>query len=86
MIMDGQRYLPCLEDCIWQKSLYEVKSVLIKNEFDDGRPILFQRSPGNSHVLSIMGAKIDNIYDLFDLVRQTEPEWADADARYVHAS
>ncbi len=86
MVMDGRRYLPCLEECIWRKSFYEVKSVLIKNEFDDGRPILFQRSPVNSHVLSIMGAKIDNIYDLFDLVRQTEPEWADADARYVHAS
>ncbi len=31
-----------------------------------------------------MGGKIDNIYDLFDILRQSEPEWAEADDRFVH--
>lgn len=76
MILDGQRYVPCLAQAEWIRSLYEVKTVLVKNEKDDGRPILYQRAPAGSRVISILGGKIDNIYDLFDLVRQSEPEWA----------
>jgi hypothetical protein len=64
-------------------SLFEVKTVLVKNEHDDGRPILFQRQPRGSRIISVMGGKIDNIYDLFELVRGTAPEWAAADARHV---
>jgi len=71
MIRDGQRYLPCLAGALPRRSLYDVKTVLIKNERDDGRPILYQQKPPGSRVISILGGKIDNIYDLFDLVRQT---------------
>ena len=86
MILDGQRYLPCLGAADWQRSLYDVKTVLLKNEIDDGRPILYQRRPEASRVISIMGGKIDNIYDLFDLVKQTDPVWAGADERFVHGA
>ena len=81
MIRDGQRYLPCLSGAVPRHSLYDVKTVLIKNERDDGRPILYQQKPAGSHVISILGGKIDNIYDLFDLVRQIGPEFAGADTR-----
>lgn len=77
MIHDARRYLPSLDGVSVRKSLFEVKTVLIKNERDDGRPILYQRKPHDSHVISILGAKIDNIYDLFDLVRVTSTEFAD---------
>lgn len=83
MILDGKRYVPSLGGATYQQSLYEVKALLLKNERDDGRPILYQRSPKSSRVVSILGAKIDNIYDLFDLVRQTEPEFAGASDAYV---
>lgn len=83
MIRDGQRYLPCLAGAEPRHSLYEVKTVLIKNERDDGRPILYQQKPSWSRVISILGGKIDNIYDLFDLVRQTSPEFAEADTRAI---
>lgn len=76
MILDSQRYMPCLAKAEWRRSLFEIKTVLLKNERDDGRPILFQRQPENSRTISIMGGKIDNIYDLFDLIKGTEPEWA----------
>ncbi len=83
MVLDGKRYVPSLSGAVYQRSLYEVKAVLLKNERDDGRPILYQRSPKTSRVISILGAKIDNIYDLFDLVRQTEPEFAGARDDFV---
>lgn len=86
MILDARRYVPCLVEARWRRSLYEVKTVLVKNEKDDGRPILYQRQPQDSRIISIMGGKVDNIYDLFDLVRTTEPEWADADLRHLRRS
>lgn len=70
MLLDSQRYLPCLADMRYVRSLYDVKAVLLKNERDDGRPILFQRNPSSSHITSVMGGKIDNIYDLFVLLKR----------------
>lgn len=86
MILDARRYVPCLAEARWRRSLFEVKTVLVKNEKDDGRPILYQRRPEDSRIISIMGGKIDNIYDLFDLVRATGAEWAGADARHLAGS
>ena len=70
--------MPSLSEVNYERSIYDVKTVLIKNEQDDGRPILYQRKPMNSRVVSILGGKIDNIYDLFALVQQSGPEFADA--------
>lgn len=78
MIYDGRRFLPSLTAAKHVKSIFEVKTVLQKNEHDDGRPILFQRRPPESRLVSILGAKIDNVYDLFDLVQRTGPEFAAA--------
>lgn len=83
MILDSRRYMPCLGEAEHRKSLFDVKTVLLKNEDDDGRPILFQRRPNTSRILSVMGGKIDNVYDLFDLIRRTEPEWAGASDIHV---
>lgn len=70
MILDGSRYVPCLARAEWRHSLFDIKTVLLKNEFDDGRPILYRRDPG-SRITSVLGGKIDNVYDLFDVMRQT---------------
>lgn len=83
MIQDAKRFLPCLAGAEVKKSLFDVKAVLIKNEDDDGRPILFQRRPDKSRVISILGGKIDNIYDLFELVRTIDPAMSQADDRHV---
>jgi glycine/D-amino acid oxidase-like deaminating enzyme len=83
MICDGRRYLPCLDQALPSRSLYEIKTLLTKNEGDDGRPILYQQKPVDSRVISILGGKIDNIYDLFDLVRNTGSEFKDASARLM---
>lgn len=65
MIRDSKRYLPFIENCTYKKSIFELKTVLIKNEKDDGRPILFEQNQGLPNVYSILGSKIDNVYDVF---------------------
>ena len=48
-------------------SIFEIKTVLPRNEDDDGRPILFKKDVGNvKNLVCVMGGKLDNIYDLED--------------------
>jgi glycine/D-amino acid oxidase-like deaminating enzyme len=70
MLKDAQRYLPCISGARYVRSLFEVKTVLIENEVDDGRPILFRRHPELGNVVTIMGGKIDNIYDVLAMLNK----------------
>ena len=70
MIRDAQRYLPALRETHYVRSLYEVKTVLLKNETDDGRPILCRENYGLNNLYLVMGSKIDNIYDVLKYLRQ----------------
>ncbi len=63
MIRDAQRFMPSLAGMEYRDSLFEVKTVLVKNEGDDGRPILFEVDPRQPRIVSMLGSKIDNIYD-----------------------
>lgn len=69
MLRDAQRYLPCLGRARVVRSLFEIKAVLLRNEDDDGRPILIERSPMSPRIHSVLGAKIDNIYDVRSYLR-----------------
>jgi glycine/D-amino acid oxidase-like deaminating enzyme len=64
MLRDAQRYVPALQAATCAGSLFETKTVLVRNEVDDGRPILCRRDYGLKNFSVIMGAKIDNIYDI----------------------
>lgn len=64
MIRDAVRFLPALRESVHRDSLWEVKTVLPQSELDDGRPILFARSAAMPGLVSVMGGKIDNVYDL----------------------
>lgn len=66
MVRDVARYLPLVEQARHVDSLFEVKTVLQKNEGDDGRPILFERHAELPGCYSILGGKIDNIYDVLE--------------------
>ena len=66
MVRDVTRYVPSIENSVYEDSLFEVKTILVKNEKDDGRPILFERHPRLRGLYSILGGKIDNIYDVFE--------------------
>lgn len=73
MVLDAARYLPCIGKIRGGRSLFEVKTVLVKNEVDDGRPILVHEEPKGGRVTSVLGGKIDNIYDLFSHLRHAHP-------------
>lgn len=66
MVRDALRYMPAIADAKYVESLFEVKTVLVKNEGDDGRPILFERHSALPNCYSILGGKIDNIYDALE--------------------
>jgi glycine/D-amino acid oxidase-like deaminating enzyme len=66
MKADVQRYVPALKDIKHAKSIWEVKTVLVKSEDDDSRPILFRSDFGLDGYTCIMGGKLDNIYDVFE--------------------
>lgn len=66
MIRDTTRYLPSINTAKYIESLYEIKTVLIKNESDDGRPILLEKHDSLPGFYSILGGKIDNIYDVLE--------------------
>jgi glycine/D-amino acid oxidase-like deaminating enzyme len=66
MIRDVSRFVPEVRKASYVDSLYEVKTVLVKNESDDGRPILFEKHPELPGCYSILGGKIDNIYDVLE--------------------
>ncbi|MCM2505987.1 FAD-binding oxidoreductase [Aureimonas altamirensis] len=68
MINDSSRYMPTLKDATWRRSLFEIKTVPVRNEHDDGRPILLQNHKEVPGLWSVLGSKIDNIYDLFEAV------------------
>lgn len=66
MLRDVNRYLPVINQAQYVESLFEIKTVLMKNETDDGRPILFEKHKNLPGCYSILGSKIDNIYDVFN--------------------
>lgn len=66
MMRDAARYLPIIREAEHVESLFEVKTVLAKNESDDGRPILFETHGALGSCHSILGGKIDNIYDVLE--------------------
>lgn len=66
MLRDVARYMPAILDSKYVESLFEIKTVLVKNEGDDGRPILFEKHEAMPNCYSILGGKIDNIYDVLE--------------------
>ena len=66
MQRDAQRYMPALAECVHQDSLFEVKTILEKNEGDDGRPILFETDTNLPGFYAVLGGKIDNIFDVLE--------------------
>lgn len=66
MIRDAARYIPSIVNVRHKDSLYEVKTVLAKNEGNDGRPILFEKYPELPGCYTVLGGKIDNIYDVLE--------------------
>lgn len=69
MLRDAARFLPVLAKVEPVRSIFEIKTVLLRNEGDDGRPILVETCAATPRILSVMGSKIDNIYDVLETLR-----------------
>ncbi|MDF2946604.1 MAG: FAD-binding oxidoreductase [Bacillales bacterium] len=72
MLKDAQRYLPSIAESKYIESIFEIKTVLIQNEDDDGRPILYREDYGHENIFNVMGGKIDNIYDILDKIQSNK--------------
>ena len=68
MLRDVGRYIPSVLAAQHVDSLYEIKTVLAKNETDDGRPILFEKHAALPGCYTVLGGKIDNIYDVLEKI------------------
>lgn len=68
MIRDAARYLPLMKHSRYIDSLWEIKTTLPQSEIDDGRPILVYKDPAMPGFVSILGGKIDNVYDLESVI------------------
>jgi hypothetical protein len=66
MVRDVGRYMPEVLKAKHIDSLFEIKTVLVKSEGNDGRPILFEKHAELPGCYSVLGGKIDNIYDVLE--------------------
>jgi glycine/D-amino acid oxidase-like deaminating enzyme len=71
MVRDAARFLPMAAGCVYRDSLWEVKTLLPRSETDDSRPIFFRPHFGVPGYHLVMGGKIDNIYDIAEVIDQT---------------
>jgi glycine/D-amino acid oxidase-like deaminating enzyme len=76
MRRDAARYVPALRECSYVRSLWETKTILPQSGVNDSRPILFKRDPSAPNVISILGSKIDNIFDLDEALPAPHDELA----------
>lgn len=78
MRLDTARYMPLASGFVQRDSLWELKALLPASESDDSRPILFRRDATLPGLISVLGGKIDNVYDVErELERTLRPSDAD---------
>ena len=64
MVRDAARFLPAIAGARYVESLFEIKGIMPRSEQDDSRPILFRESAELPGLFSVLGAKIDSVYDV----------------------
>lgn len=70
MQADAARYIPSLSKAQYHDSIWEIKTLLPRSEIDDSRPILFAPNKLYPSVISVLGGKVDNLYDARDKLRE----------------
>lgn len=68
MLRDATRYLPKLREARLRGTVRSVKTILEASERNDGRPMLVEQMEGAPEVVSILGSKLDTVYDVLDEV------------------
>ena len=73
---DAARYVPTLRQATYIDTLFEVKAIPLKNELDDGRPILMREHVGKlggdePFIVSLLGSKLDTVYEWEAILKET---------------
>ena len=68
MQLDAVRYVPSIAEVEHQKSIFTDKAILLSSELDDARPVLIHESGAEGKYISILGSKIDTVYDAVDSI------------------
>jgi glycine/D-amino acid oxidase-like deaminating enzyme len=71
MRRDASRYLRAISGAEYQDHLFEIKTTLVDTAIDDARPIAFHRDVANPSLFSVLGGKIDNIFDVLKVLERT---------------
>jgi hypothetical protein len=71
MLRDAARYMPIMQKLKATQSFFEVKSILQQNEHNDSRPILFENPKNYPNITSVLGGKIDNVYDVLEKINHS---------------
>jgi glycine/D-amino acid oxidase-like deaminating enzyme len=71
MVRDAARYLGAMRTTRYVESLWETKTLMPRSEQDDSRPILLSRSVECPSCVTVVGAKIDSVYDGEDALAST---------------
>lgn len=73
MQRDAARMLPLMRDAQYITSLWETKAILPRSAGDDSRPILVRQHHDAPGLVSVLGAKIDSVYDVEAELRDVIP-------------
>lgn len=65
IINDAIKFIPCLKKAKHIGSIKEIKTILLINKEDDGRPSLYKKDYGFKGLDIILGSKLDTVYDIF---------------------
>ena len=68
MQRDAARFVPALHGLRHRGSLFEVKAVPNRHELDDGRPIMVRRHSADPLCASVLGAKLDSVFELEEAI------------------
>jgi glycine/D-amino acid oxidase-like deaminating enzyme len=71
MVRDAERFIPAMRDTRYVDSIWEVKTIMPRSEQDDSRPILLRRSHEHPACLTVLGAKLDSVYDVEEALDAT---------------
>lgn len=69
MLRDAARFVPAISEAKYRESIFVDKAVLVSSEVDDSRPILFHQSGPNGRYISVLGSKIDNVYEAIESLK-----------------
>lgn len=65
MLRDAARFLPLLAEARPVESFFEVKAMRLQSG-NDARPILLREDPSRPGLVTVVGGKLDNVYDAED--------------------